>query len=393
MALNYFAFFKVLFDLDDRGLQHKITEENLSTPPLQDQDESETCTDNLVLEIDVTVGNAIEESTQTLSFEGMVEAPDLPDNLSSLRHDFDSLKRSFDDDLVVLDPIVNTEKKAESPRKRLKRKLLIDEVIFIERHVIFDNLTNSSKILKQPVLAASTKRRMKQDEQNESKLSNGSFLELSPAIDKLFLHSKSRKFESDASADLVSPKPASEQGDSSQTGFENREDWFGDRFNMNSDNLRPDVLDMSEQFIPLQDDEYSSDEESPVENNLEGSSLSALEYDQDTLLTEEQTEEEQDYILEDENISDDKFCSHVETTVLQSRLQAVNFRQIVGCDCRKLTRKKVARRFLKCLLMQRDARLTLQQDESFKEILLHPGSKNVSEERVDEVSIGEEIVN
>ena len=379
----------MFLDLDELEPRSDGTKENVMNSPVEDQNESVIGRDNLLLVLEAS--NDMERSTEIPSFEGMVE--DMPDSFLGVQHEFNTLKRSYDDEeeLVILDPIVDSEKKVGCSKKRLKRKLLIDHVISIERQAIFDNINNPSQILKPPVFAANTKRRMRQEEQNESVMSGGSFSGLSPTIDKLFQHSKSRKLSasSEVSADLVSPKPASEEDiDSSQTGFQNSEDWFSHRLNLNSDNLRPDVLDMSEQFIPLQDEEYFSDEESPVGNKLEDTAFSAFEFDEDTLLTEEQTKDEQD-VLTDENISDDIFCLHVETTVLQSRPRPVNFHHIVGSDCKKLTRKSVARRFLKCLLMQRDSRLTLEQDGSFKEIFLHPGAKNVLEEHVsiNEVSM------
>jgi hypothetical protein len=369
----------VLLDLDDDlHPEENQTGEHCLTPPLEDPNETAVTEDTLVLELG-----------QISSFGEETEPRELQDSLSKSRLDFEkeehSLKRSFEDqeDVVILDPVEITPKKAQSSRKRLKRKLLIDEVISIDRGVIFDNLSNPSRLLKSPVVTASTKQRMKQNERNQSLLSNGSFLELSPALDKLLLDSKSRKCSTsaDVSGKTVHLKPASEQErELSQTGFENNEDLFGNDFDMNDDSLKQDELDLSEQFIPLQDVEYSSDEECPDGNRFEYAT-NEFDFDPDTLTTEDQMEE----TLTDENISEDKFCSFVETTVLHYRPQAVKFQQVLPSDGGRLTRKTVARRFLKCLLMQRDARLSLEQDGSFKEILLHPGLKHVSEEAVGEI--------
>ena len=359
----------MLLDLDDNLCPGpNQTEDHFVTSPLEDQNEAAIGEDTFVLELDLGAHDDTEENSQTLTFDD--ETRRLQDNPSQIK-ERRSLKRSFEEqeDLLILDPVDISQTKTQSSRKRLKRKLLIDEVISIDRQVIFNNLSNPSYLLKPPVFAASTKREMKQYERNQSLLSKGSLRELAPALEKLFLHPKSRKFST--SADVSGE---SVERELSQTGFGNNEDLF---------NHKPDVLDFSEQFIPLQDVEYSSDEESPVGSpvgsRFEDSTLTEFDFEDDTM--EEQTEE----TLADENISEDKFCSLVETTVLQSRPEALTFRQVVGSDDGKLTRKTVARRFLKCLLMQRDARLSLEQEESFEQILLHPGLKHVSEEAVGEM--------
>ncbi len=357
----------MLLDLDDNLCpETDQTEDHFVTSPLEDQNEAAIGEDTFVLELDLGAHDDTEENSQTLTFDD--ETRRLQDNPSQIK-ERRSLKRSFEEqeDVLILDPVDISQMKTQSSRKRLKRKLLIDEVISIDRQVIFNNLSNPSCLLKPPVFAASTKREMKQYERNQSLLSKGSLRELAPPLEKLFFHPKSRKFShsTDVSGESV-------ERELSQTGFGNNEDLF-------SDNHKPDVLDFSEQFIPLQDVEYSSDEESPVGDGFEDSTLTEFDFEDDTM--EEQTEE----TLADENISEDKFCSLVETTVLQSRPEALTFRQVVGSDDGKLTRKTVARRFLKCLLMQRDARLSLEQEGSFEQILLHPGLKHVSEEAVGEM--------
>ena len=324
--------------------------------------------DTFLLKLDLSSQESKEENGLKSSFDGKPE--DVQNNMAKDSHlgvqNERNVKRSFEelDDILVLEPVKITPKKVQSPRKRLKRNLLIDEVISIEREVIFDNLNNPSQLLKPPVFSSSTKREMKQNERNHSLLSKGSFFELSPALDRLFLNSKSRKFStiSDNSSESLIQDTKNCQN-ASETSFENNESLFA---NLNGTQHKPDEIDISEQFIPLQDGEYSSDEESPIGDKTR----TAFDFD-----TEDQLED----TLVDENITKDKFCSLVETTVLQSNPEAVSFRQVVDSDGKKLTRKTVARRFLKCLLMQRDSRLTLAQEKSFGKILLHPGAKHVSD--------------
>ena len=345
-------------------------EECCVTSPLKHRNETTITEDALVLELDLDAPDDMEENNQTGECRDLQDTP----SISPLDKEEQSLKRSLEDqeDVVILDPVEISQKKGYSPRKRHKRKLLIDEVISIDRQVMYDNMSDPSRFLRMPDFAARSKKQMKQDERNQTLLTKGFILELSPALDKLFLQSKCRKFStsSNVSSETAGPSQASEQ-EPGQTGFENNEDLSGNRFNGNNDRNQPDDLDLSEQFIPLQDTEYSSDEECPLGNRLKGNTLSEFDFADNTLTMEEQAEE-----IVDENISDDKFCSFVETTVLRSRPDAVAFRHVVGKDDGKLTRKTVARRFLKCLLMQRDARLSLEQKDSFQEILLHPGLKH-----------------
>ena len=342
------------------------------TSSLEEREEATVTEDNLFVELDFDGNDETEENSQLSSLEDEI----LQDNPSSSQLDEEqSLKRSFEEqeDVVILDPVDMSQRKSNSSRKKLKRKLLIDEVICVDRQVMYDNMNNPSPFLKTPDFAARTKRRMKQKERNRSLLSRRSAFELSPALDELFLGSKRRTLStsSNVSSEVASPKPASEQ-ETSLAGFENNEDLFLNQCSRNDENHKPDELDLSEQFIPLQDVEYSSDEECPFENSPP-ENMNEFDF---ALTREEETEE----VIVDENISDDKFCSSVESAVLQSRPHPVSFRQIVGRDGGNLTRKTVARRFLKCLLMQRDARLSLAQEGSFQEVFLHPGLKHATEE-------------
>ncbi|XP_028402064.1 double-strand-break repair protein rad21 homolog isoform X2 [Dendronephthya gigantea] len=337
-----------------------------------------------VLQLDLVSHDGEKENNHRPSFSEEGESQGERDEVflspTSNFSDGNILKRSFEgntglDEHLILDPIENTQK-VPSSRKRHKRKLVIDEVISIEREVIFNNINNPSQLVTSPVFGPKTKRRLKELDRSHSLQANGSVLELSPALDKLFvMNSSCRKFStSNVGTDGTDcSKPASEPCESlNENDIKQKKDLLGETSNHDDeDAVKSDEHDIFSQFIPLQDVDYSSDEDSPRpgDDNFQ----CGLVFDQ---IAEENTVENMDQALEDENISEDKFCSHVEATVLESQPEPVELRHAVGSDGKKLTRKTVARRFLKCLLMQRDARLSLEQDVSFGEILLHPGSKH-----------------
>lgn len=291
-----------------------------------------------------------------------------------------SPKRSLEDpnDIVILDPVPTSQTKLHCSRKRRKHRLLIDEVIAFDRAVLFDNVKNSSQFVKLPVFAPSTKQEMKRIERDHLLLSKASAFELSPALHKLFPDFKSRKLSNSADATKPITSFESEQdllgnqssGNGSETAIGNGRDWLENRFDQNDERLNQNEL--FDDFIPLQDVEYSSDEETHDCECKANNAFAPYEFDSYERLGES---------LENEDISEDRFCSYVETVVLKAQPEAVKFHQVAGIGGgKKLSRKTVARRFLKCLIMQRDTRLSLEQESSFADILLRPGLKHVSKE-------------
>lgn len=234
---------------------------------------------------------------------------------------------------IVLDPIV--ESPSKRCRKSLKRKLLIDSEISISREEIFDQISNTSRLCGTPVIAPRTKRKMKQINDVHTLFLLHSYNKpLAPCLQKMLRCSRKNNSAS-ISSNLLEEEIA---------------------FGTNED----DEDDFDSVFIPLRDVEYSSDEE-----DADQKSFPAFIEDAAIEETSEQVED----------ISHDEFCSFVETTVLKSHPDPVNLQQVVSNGT--LTRKNVARKFLKCLLMQRDARLNLHQVSHFSEIYLYLGNKHV----------------
>ena len=239
---------------------------------------------------------------------------------------------------IVLDPIV--ESPSKRCRKSLKRKLLIDSEISISRDEIFDQISNASRLCGTPVIAPRTKRKMKQINDVHALFLLRTYNKpLAPCLQKML--QCSRKNLASISSNLFEEEVA---------------------FGTNED----DEDDFDSVFIPLRDVEYSSDEEDADQKSFpDASTCPAFIEDAAIEETSEQVED----------ISHDEFCSFVETTVLKSHPDPIDLQQVVSNGT--LTRKNVARKFLKCLLMQRDARLHLHQASHFSEIYLYPGNKHV----------------
>lgn len=255
------------------------------------------------------------------------------------------MENSHANDMIILDPVMKMPTKPM--RKSLKRKLLIDSEISIDREEYFDQIKNVSILCGPPAMAPGTKCQMKQITCNVQSL----FLlhtpdkSLWPHLHKMLQCSPAKK---NSTSSNLSEEVIALSGTN-----ENDEENFGSV------------------FIPLQDVEYSSDEDEVVDIFHEDQQ-SCIE---DIVLVS--TEQNEDAVSEsseqEEDILHDKFCSFVETTVLKSHPDPINFQQVVSNSTP--TRKNVARKFLKCLLMQRDARLQLHQASHFSEIYLYSGNK------------------
>lgn len=274
------------------------------------------------------------------------ETPEVKDahhEVPLLEVQLDKYTSGEDDDLFILDPVVKTPVKLPKPsRKSLKRKLLIDQEISIDREVIFEQINNTRELSREPVIAPRTKRRMKQSAHNDvhSLFLVSSLNEpLAPCLQSNFHCCSVHK-------NSTSSRPPIEEDASSCDSNDNEEDF-------------------NSIFIPLYDVDYSSDEDEPT-NSFPGEVHCSTSSDDKGLLSPEQ----------DEDISQDDFCKLVETTVLKSHSCPIDFHSIV-CSGSSMRKKDVARRFLICLLMQRDSRVRLEQSSQFSDISLYPGAKYV----------------
>lgn len=272
------------------------------------------------------------------------------------------LKRSFgereDGTDVILESIESINKNVRSPRKKLKRTIFIDVETSLNREVIVDNIAHPERHLSEPKFATPRKKLMKEEGNTASLLAKSFNREMTPTLNKLFCSNFHLKQSKDSLQTFTDESALPEDC----TDFNNLS-------NVNETIAQEEGVALSQEFIPLHDEEYSSDEECSWSRTYEKNEELGVSSLNNTLTMD-------DDAIFDENISKDRFCSFVETKIQNAPSNEVTFQQIVGSNVVKLSRKIVAQRFLRCLIMQRDSRLTLNQEESFGVITLKPPSEH-----------------
>lgn len=326
--------------------------------PVKDADNGKTSSDRTVEEIKNSI------PTFTLESDGEMDAGSVITNLSKhpayVEPSFEIPKTNYNSDeeseVFELAPIAEV-KLPKPSRKAYKRKLLIDEEISIDRQAFFDQLKDTSTLRAKPVFAPRAKRRMVHptDDVQSLFLAIPMNKPLAPCLENIFQCSPVKK------------KSNSKSFCEDEIAVENTEKY-------------EDEEDFNAVFIPLHDDDYSSDEEETGVVAMDTMQYYMPEENQEANCTTND-EAELDFDQE-EDISHDEFCSFVETTVLKSRPNPVQLDRVVCSGPSRPSRKSVARRFLKCLLMQRDARVRLEQESNLSHIYLHPGAKYVQDTEI-----------